>query len=571
MLKRKGSTQLQIMGLGVVLDETLVNKLNDPDGWFNIFYQEVVSRVDESIFSPIYSDRGAPSIDVSVAIGFLALKEGLGLSFEHMSSSLICDFSFRCALGLFDFSVAPPDRRSIFNFLKRCREYKQETGVDLIYESFKQITSGQIREYRLSGKTIRMDSKLLGTNIASMGRLRIVQETLRKEYEKLQDLKIEIQEDLKEEIEELLKKEAEKYVYENTSSAVMERMRVIGKLMNRLIKECKLDEEQDNLLVRVFREQYQIKATENKVEIKEEGTGENLKAEAETDVQTEEKAEKKKNIKSEQEDEKTEAAEEIKMKPSKEISATSVQNPHDPEATYRKKEKQEVKGISVNITETVSEIEEGTEDSKSRDIAIIVGCDVENASTADSTYLEPGIADAEETTGEKVETVHADGAYNSPENREICEEKNIDLVTGGVCGKQSNYSYTVNEETNVLTVTDGTTGTKYECPLLRRESNGDRVWRFEEEKEGKKIYHYVKEKNLRIQAEREKQSGYSKETLNKRNNVEATMYLISKNTRNNKTRYRGLNRNKVGITGAVIWINFVRIRNNIKILRKRAA
>lgn len=542
MLKRKGSTQLQIMGLGVVLDETLVNKLNDPDGWFNIFYQEVVSRVDESIFSPIYSDRGAPSIDVSVAIGFLALKEGLGLSFEHMSSSLICDFSFRCALGLFDFSVAPPDRRSIFNFLKRCREYKQETGVDLIYESFKQITSGQIREYRLSGKTIRMDSKLLGTNIASMGRLRIVQETLRKEYEKLQDLKIEIQEDLKEEIEELLKKEAEKYVYENTSSAVMERMRVIGKLMNRLIKECKLDEEQDNLLVRVFREQYQIKATENKVEIKEEGTGENLKA-----------------------------AEEIKMKPSKEISATSVQNPHDPEATYRKKEKQEVKGISVNITETVSEIEEGTEDSKSRDIAIIVGCDVENASTADSTYLEPGIADAEETTGEKVETVHADGAYNSPENREICEEKNIDLVTGGVCGKQSNYSYTVNEETNVLTVTDGTTGTKYECPLLRRESNGDRVWRFEEEKEGKKIYHYVKEKNLRIQAEREKQSGYSKETLNKRNNVEATMYLISKNTRNNKTRYRGLNRNKVGITGAVIWINFVRIRNNIKILRKRAA
>ncbi|MBQ8708850.1 MAG: hypothetical protein IJ523_12250, partial [Succinivibrionaceae bacterium] len=73
-----------------------------------------------------------------------------------------------------------------------------------------------------------------------------------------------------------------------------------------------------------------------------------------------------------------------------------------------------------------------------------------------------------------------------------------------------------------------------------------------------KTYRFT-DKNLEVQAARKKQEEYSAEVLSRRNNVEATMFLISQNTRNNKTRYRGIFRNKLAITTMSIWINFVRL------------
>jgi hypothetical protein len=45
----------------------------------------------------------------------------------------------------------------------------------------------------------------------------------------------------------------------------------------------------------------------------------------------------------------------ITARPKETISAQSVQNPHDPESTYRNKDGDKVKGYSANITETCNE------------------------------------------------------------------------------------------------------------------------------------------------------------------------------------------------------------------------
>jgi hypothetical protein len=45
----------------------------------------------------------------------------------------------------------------------------------------------------------------------------------------------------------------------------------------------------------------------------------------------------------------------IHARPKAEISATSVQSPHDTDCTYRNKDGNQVKGYSVNVTETCDE------------------------------------------------------------------------------------------------------------------------------------------------------------------------------------------------------------------------
>ena len=105
---------------------------------------------------------------------------------------------------------------------------------------------------------------------------------------------------------------------------------------------------------------------------------------------------------------------------------------------------------------------------------------------------------------------------------------------------------------------DTTTGKEYDIPVSH-DKKGNRVWVLKIEVDGKTKTYRFTDKNLEVQAARKKQEEYSAEVLSRRNNVEATMFLISQNTRNKKTRYRGIFRNKLAITTMSIWINFVRL------------
>ena len=58
-------------------------------------------------------------------------------------------------------------------------KYSKEHGVDLYKKCQEQITASQILEFNVSGKQVRMDSKLLGSNIAWLSRYELIHETLR--------------------------------------------------------------------------------------------------------------------------------------------------------------------------------------------------------------------------------------------------------------------------------------------------------------------------------------------------------------------------------------------------------
>ena len=105
------------------------------------------------------------------------------------------------------------------------------------------------------------------------------------------------------------------------------------------------------------------------------------------------------------------------------MDASSLQNPADPDATYRKKAGKEHRGYSANITETVD---------KNGSVVTDYQYDVNTRSDVD--YLRESLEAAE--TAEETEAWIADGAYASEELAELAADKNIGLLTTGLRGRK---------------------------------------------------------------------------------------------------------------------------------------
>ena len=61
---------------GMLQGSSLKNYLKN-DSWHNMFREQVIMRVNEDIFSVLYSsDNGSPNASIRVLVGMMILKEG---------------------------------------------------------------------------------------------------------------------------------------------------------------------------------------------------------------------------------------------------------------------------------------------------------------------------------------------------------------------------------------------------------------------------------------------------------------------------------------------------------------
>ncbi len=90
---------------------------------------------------------------------------------------------------------------------------------------------------------------------------------------------------------------------------------------------------------------------------------------------------------------------------------------------------------------------------------LITDVTVEGAGTADNSYVEEALKESEKVTGDKVEVLHSDGAYQSEANRQLAAdpEKGFKFVANGIQGKSSRYELNLTDDHN-LEVTDKHTG-----------------------------------------------------------------------------------------------------------------
>ena len=230
----------------------------------------------------------------------------------------------------------------------------------------------------------------------------------------------------------------------------------------------------------------------------------------------------------------------------KEVKADSLQNPNDPDATYRAKNDQKVQGYVTNITETV---EEGKPN-------IITSVQVETAVFADCHFLQEAVENSERVTDSTIEDLYADGAYQSPDNREFAKNHNaMQLKTGKMQGG-CRWELIPHDEDG-LTVREIATGNTYEAVKAVTKQGSRKRWRIPWN--NKTGWRYFEDKDIKAYQLRKQIESLPLEEQHKRNNVEAAMFQYSFHTRNGKTRYRGLLKHRMHAYSRCMWMNLRRM------------
>ena len=237
------------------------------------------------------------------------------------------------------------------------------------------------------------------------------------------------------------------------------------------------------------------------------------------------------------------------------IEATSVQSPHDTDCTYRNKDGNQIKGYSVNVTETCNQ-EEG---------AVNLATDVkaDKVSTADNSFFAPAVKSSQEKLSEKVEKAYTDGAYHSTDNQEYCDKNEIEMVMvmQAIQGAQSRYEFSQEEETENIIVKDTVTGQIIPARKVISKKGNSVKWAI---KTAENKPRYFTQKDIETYHLHQKIKNTPRDELNIRNNVEATIFQLGFHYPNDKSQYRTLCKHKMWANSRAFGINSRRILKYIK-------
>ena len=476
--------------------------------WHNLFRQQVTMRIDEGIFSPLYcNNNGTPTTHIRTLVAMMILKEADKLSDSKLFESCRFNMLTRSALGLLNADDLVPTESTYYLFRKNIYDYANTGNENLFDTIFAQITKDQCLDLDVSGKRIRMDSKLLGSNIAWLSRYEIIHETLRLFYKQAKE-QGKIDAATEEKLDSLLQFKGNKVVYICTTEEVKTKLQELGELIYKILP---LFSENSSTcyetLKRVFYEQFNV--DENKL---------------------------------------------VVGRKNNEISAQSVQSPHDTTCTYRDKDGNKIKGFSINATESC-------DDEKA--LNLIGRVDVRPVSTSDVDFFEDNIEEAQEVFPDKIENIHVDGAYHSPSNQLFCQDNTMNLYLHAIQGAKGRFQFFLMEN-GEYSIMDTQTSELMEATKFITK-NDITKWRITVDKK----YRYFTQEYIDNCLIRSKIEDTPVEILQKRNNVEATVFQLGFHYSNDKSRYRGLIKHQMWANMRALWVNFVRIAKYIEKICQR--
>ena len=348
--------------------------------WAKPFSDHIFSNIDEMMFAPLYSDKrnSRPNAPVNVIVGALILKELNGLTDDEIMEECEFDFRYQYALHTTSYENQPLSDRTFSRFRERTAAYELVTGRDLIHDCIVSL-SENIRKYMdISPSIKRMDSMMIESNIRQMGRLELL-------YTCLANLVREMVRDGQSDLLEGLKdyedpNNRNRVVYHDQSMPQNEKIQKIINDAVTLLPKCKEEygqTEDYQLLQRAIDEQTKKDEKGNLVpKTKEDG-----------------------------------------------MLPDILQNPSDPDATYRSKAGKSHKGYSANIVEAVDE--KGS---------VIVEYQYDVNTRSDASFIKEYIENSE--SSEETTALITDGAYAGEEASRLAADKNIGLLTTGLLGRK---------------------------------------------------------------------------------------------------------------------------------------
>ena len=347
--------------------------------WAKYFAEFIFPKIDEIPYAVLYSDKDSrPNTPVNVQIGALLIKELTNLSDDELLESLMFDIRFQYALHTTSFAEQPLSDRTLSRFRARCAAYETEQGVDLLHETITSLSSEMAELMRIDSSMKRMDSLMVASNIKRMGRLELLYTcvaNLAKEMAKTR----EIPEHLRHYTEA---DDRNRVIYHNHSEETSAKIEAVLKDAATLKELCGADYDDSSsyqLLLRVLKEQaVQREDGTYRLRTKEDGG----------------------------------------------MDAAILQNPADPDATYREKAGRQHRGYVANVIEA-----------SGKNGSIIEDYQYEQNIHSDSQFLKETLGDMEKQA--ETATIVTDGAYSGMQNEELAAEKNVRLVTTNLTGREA--------------------------------------------------------------------------------------------------------------------------------------
>lgn len=350
--------------------------------WAEDFYKNIFLHVNEDRFSVLYSDIfSRPNKPVNILVSLLILKELHGLTDEQLISSLYFDYRYQYALGIEDFKKEKICINTLTNFRQRLVEYEVKTEKDLLKEEVDELSSRLADCISLDKSMARMDSFMLSSSCKKLTRLELVYLVVQQMIQALYKLDPAL---VPESFEEYLKdghKNQTLYHIKNSEagSKLDTQLENAAELYHQLfnVNECRKMKE-FQLLTRLLQEQ--CIETEEGCLIPIEG---------------------------------------------KKLSPSNLQNPSDPDATYRNKSGKSNIGYAVNLVEVRDQ---------EKNVGLILSHDIQNNLHSDADFGEEFLEQA--TLSNEITTLTVDGAYYRQSTLHKAKEKEIEMNVSSMTGRK---------------------------------------------------------------------------------------------------------------------------------------
>jgi hypothetical protein len=328
--------------------------------WAKHFAEKIFPLIDESRFACLYSDKASrPNTPVNVCVGALIIKELFNMTDDEMVEEIAFDVRFQYALHTTSFEEQPLSDKTLSRFRKRCYEYERSHGTDLIHDTITELSGEIAKLMKINGQIQRMDSLMVASNIKRLSRMELLYTCLSNFVTYLHKQK---EDDKLEGFEHYYDpNDYNRVIYHQRNNDYAERLQTILADADRLLEKCNggYDEVPEyQLLVRAFSEQVVKDGDSLRLKNKEDGG----------------------------------------------MDSSILQNPADPEATYREKAGKQYRGYVANVTESVGE-----------DKSIVTDYQFEQNTHSDSDFLKEHLESVEKTPEHR--TMVTDGAYSGEENR----------------------------------------------------------------------------------------------------------------------------------------------------------
>ena len=353
--------------------------------WSSYFADHIFPKINEDRFSVLYSDNSAsrPGTPVNIVFGALLIKDMRNQSDDDLLESMLFDYRYQYALHTSSMESQPLSDRSLGRFRQRAYEYEQKTGIDLIQQEIESLSAEMAMMMKIDGTMKRMDSLMVAANIKKLSRLELLYTCLANLVNELADKGTKLPEDI---IHYTEKEDRNKVIYHNHSDETSEKIDAVLKDCKTVLDLCgdSYDESSNYILL--------------------------------------------KRVLSEQTITNDDGSYRLRTKEDGGMTGKILQNPSDPDATFRDKAGKQNRGYVANVVESVGD--KGS---------IVTSFDFAQNIHSDSEFAKETI----EKLGKQDEkvTLVSDGAFGSTENIVLAAKNNIDLVTTNLTGKAVNDIY----------------------------------------------------------------------------------------------------------------------------------